>query len=94
MGPPDLIVGLAAVAAGLASLARDSAPFVAPWRVWIALWGASASLATAITLAVFAPATLVETPIALVAIFSLWELALAALDLRAWVRRPESNRLA
>lgn len=94
MGAPDLIVGFAAVAAGLASLARDGAPFVPPWRLWVGLWGAAASLSASITLAVFAPATLLETPLALVAIFSLWELALASLDLRGWVMRPPPKRPA
>lgn len=94
MGATDLIVGFAAVAAGLASLARDGAPFVPPWRLWVGLWGAAASLSASITLAVFAPATLLETPLALVAIFSLWELALASLDLRGWVMRPPPKRPA
>jgi hypothetical protein len=88
VGAPDLIVGLAAVMAGLASLARHCAPFVPPWRLWVAVWGAAASLSVSVTLAVLAPSTLLQTPVALVAVFSLWELALAALDLRGWVRRP------
>jgi hypothetical protein len=85
----DLIVGLAAVAAGLASLARQGAPFAPPWRLWLAIWGDAASLSAAITLIVIAPAALLETPLALVAALSLWELTLAVLDLRGWMKpRP------
>jgi hypothetical protein len=83
----DLIVGLAAVAAGLASLARHGAPFARSWRLWLAIWGDAASLSAAVTLIAVAPATLLETPVALVAALSLWELALAVLDLRGWTNR-------
>jgi hypothetical protein len=86
----DLIVGLAAVAAGLASLARHGAPFARPWRLWLAIWGDAASLSAAVTLIAVAPATLLETPVALVAALSLWELALAVLDLRGWTNREPS----
>ena len=87
----DLIVGLAAVAAGLASLARHGAPFARPWRLWLAIWGDAASLSAAVTLIVIAPSTVLETPVALVAALSLWELALAVLDLRGWISRPPSS---
>lgn len=83
----DLIVGLAAVMAGLASLARHGAPVARPWRLWLAIWGDAACLSTSVTLAVVAPTALVETPLALVAALSLWELVLAVLDLRGWTRR-------
>ena len=94
MSHADLIVGLAAVAAGLASFARHGAPFARPRRLWLAIWCDAASLSAAITLIVFAPATLLETPLALVAALSLWELALAVLDLRGWVSRPRPAELA
>jgi hypothetical protein len=83
----DLLVGLAAVAAGLASLVRQGAPFTRPWRLWLAIWGDAASLSVAVTLVVIAPATLLETPVALVAALGLWELILAVLDLRGWTNR-------
>jgi hypothetical protein len=83
----DLIVGLAAVTAGLASLARHAAPFARPWRLWLAIWGDAASLSAAVTLVAIAPSTLLETPVGLVAALSLWELALAVLDLRGWANR-------
>jgi hypothetical protein len=91
----DLIVGLAAVMAGLASLARHGAPFARPWRLWLAIWGDAASLSIAVTLVVIAPSVLLETPLALVAGLSLWELALAVLDLRGWTKReppPNTSR--
>lgn len=89
----DLIVGLAAVMAGLASVARHGAPFARPWRLWLAIWGDAASLSMAVTLAVLAPGALLETPLALVAGLSLWELVLAVLDLRGWANRPPRARL-
>jgi hypothetical protein len=76
--------------AGLASLARHGAPFARPWRLWLAIWGDAASLSAAVTLIVLAPITLLETPVALVAALSLWDLVLAVLDLRGWVSRAPS----
>lgn len=90
----DLIVGLAAVAAGLASFVRHGAPFARPWRLWLAIWGDAASLSAAVTLIVVAPSTVLETPVALVAALSLWELALAVLDLRGWTSREPPSSLA
>ncbi|HEX5378835.1 MAG TPA: hypothetical protein VFW47_09690 [Phenylobacterium sp.] len=94
MGVVDLIVGLAAVASGLASLVRRGAPFTPPWRLWLAIWGHAASASACTTLAVFDPANMVETPLILVAAFSLGELALAILDLRGWAGRRTPDWLA
>ena len=91
MDVADLIVGLAAVMAGLASFARHGAPVARPWRLWLAIWGDAASLSMAVTLVVLAPSVLLETPLALVAGLSLWELALAVLDLRGWAKREPPN---
>ncbi len=94
MGYADLIVGLAAVIAGLASLARRGAPLAPPWRLWLAVWGHAASLAAGVTLMVVEPVLVIETPVLLVAAFSLGELAVSVLDLRGWAGRRTPDWLA
>jgi hypothetical protein len=87
MDVADLIAGLAAVVAGVGGFVRQGAPFARPWRLWMALWADAAALSTAVTLALIAPVTLIETPLAVVAGFALWELCLALIALRLWAGR-------
>lgn len=94
MGVADIIVGLAAVIAGLASLVRQGAPVAPRWRLRLAAWADAGSLATVVTLAACDHSTLLDTPLAVVAAFSAWELALCVLDLRGWAGRRTPPWLA
>jgi hypothetical protein len=94
MGAGDIIVGLAAIIAGCASLIRQGAPVAPRWRLRLAAWADAVSLAAVATLAACDHSTLLDTPLAVVAAFSAWELALCVLDLRGWAGRRTPHWLA
>lgn len=87
MAAADLIVGIAAVLAGLASLVRQGVPTRARWRLWLATWTEAAVLAAVVTLALCRHSALLDTPLGVVGVFSAWELALSVLSLRCVARR-------
>ncbi len=87
MGAADLIVGIAAVLAGLASLVRQGVRMRARWRLWAAAGVETAVLATVAALAAFRHSALLDTPLGVVAAFSAWELTLCSLGLWCVARR-------
>ena len=88
MSATDLWVGAAAVITGLASLARQGAPFTTRWRLRLAVIADIVTVSTAAFLVAAHPAVLLETPLALIAGLGLVEAGQGVLDLRGAAGRP------